>query len=97
MKRAAIVALVCINVALLLGLMWGSAVPWAKAQGRYKTDYLMVTGRHPIGETEALYIVDLGKERLVALRWDIDRRRLVVIGDRGRDLKNDFKSARAEP
>lgn len=97
MKRAAIIALVCLNVVLLLALMWGSAVPRARAQGRFRTDYLMVTARHPLGQAEALYIIDLGKERMAVLHFDLDRRRLVAVGDRGRDLKSDFRSDKERP
>ena len=94
MKRAVIVGLVCVNLALLLALMWGAAVPSAKAQaGFLKTDYMVVSGKHPGRQIEAIYIVDLAKERLASLYYDRANKRVTVLG-RPRDLKVDFRGAK---
>ena len=97
MKRAAIVVLTCINVALLLALMWGSTVPRVNAQqpGVFGKDYIMVTGLHPGTNTEALYILDLAQARLAALRYDPAKERLFAFG--ARDLKDDFRERGARP
>ena len=97
MKRAAIVVLACINVALLLALMWGSAVPRASAQqpGVFGKDYIMVTGLHPGTNTEALYILDVPQARLAALRYDQGKDRLFAFG--ARNLKDDFRERGAQP
>jgi hypothetical protein len=88
MKKAAIMALVCINVALLLGLLLGSGVPEAKAQGLLQWDYLMVSSLQPGRNVEAIYIIDLARSRLAAVRYDRAKKRMVVIG--ARDLRRDF-------
>jgi hypothetical protein len=97
MKRAAIVALACTNVALLLALMWGSAVPRVNAQepGVFGKDYIMVTGLHPGTNTEALYILDVPRARLAALAYDTGKERLFAFG--ARNLKDDFKERGAQP
>ena len=91
MKKAVIVGLVCVNVALLAVLMLGLNAPPAEGQGFLKTDYLIVTSKiNP--NTDGLFILDLAKAKLLGLRPDPNRKGLTVI--RGRDLKADFKLAR---
>ncbi len=87
MKKAIILTLAVVNVALLAALVWGPT-PTAHGQvSRGGTDYLMVTGQ--IGEDwDAVYIVDLSSRRMLAWRYDKGRRNLVPY--RGRELVNDF-------
>jgi hypothetical protein len=88
MKKALIVALVCINAALLLALVLGYGTPPAKAQvAGGATDYLMVTGRL-IGEADAVYIIDLAKRRMAAWRFDKTNNKMVPMS--GHELKRDF-------
>ena len=93
MKRAIIVTLVCVNVALLAALVLGAATPKAEAQAyRGAADYLLMTGH--IGDNwDAVYVLDLAKRRLAAWQFNKTRKRLVAIGTR--DLKDDFR--RKEP
>ena len=94
MKKAAIIALVCVNAALLLALMFGPGSPRANAQVyRGGADYLMITGR--IGQDlEAAYLLDLAQRRLIGLRYDRTEKRMLPI--RGRRLENDFRRSAPE-
>ncbi len=69
MKKILVIALVGINVVLLVALVFVSSASPARAQviGR-GTDYILVTGR-VTQQAEAVYIIDLAKQRMVALRW----------------------------
>jgi hypothetical protein len=92
MRKALIVALVGINVVLLLALVLGYAAPPAKAQViGGGTDYLMVTGKSIGGNVDAVYIIDLGKRRLAAWKFDVTTKRLIEYTKATRDLKRDFK------
>ena len=92
MKKMLIIALVCVNVGLLLALVFGTAnIPQAKAQpGRGGgTDYLMVTGEIS-SDYEAVYIIDLAQRRLRGVKFDRSRKRLVPM--QGRELEGDFSN-----
>lgn len=95
MKKPLIVALVCINAALLLALAIGPGTDKADAQVvRGGSDYMMVTGQ--IGTSwDAIYVVDLGLRRLLGLRYDRTRKQLLLI--RGRRLANDFRRTQPQP
>ncbi|MFP4107282.1 MAG: hypothetical protein ACLFVU_14510 [Phycisphaerae bacterium] len=85
MKKALIVALFAVNVALLGAMVMGNEP--AYAQSGWGPDYLLFTSR--IGSTsEAVVIVDLKQDKMVAMRMDKAKKRLVPI--RGRELKTDF-------
>jgi len=88
MKKALIVALICVNFALLAALILGPAVPKVQAQAvRGAPDYLLVTGK--VGaDWDAVYLIDLAKRRLLGLRWDRTRRQMLPI--RGRAFRTDF-------
>ena len=91
MKRIAIVALIGVNVALLLALVLGAGVPNAHAQEGFfgAASYMMATGKQPGGNTEALYIVDVAQQRMLAFRFNRAKLRLVKVGVR--DFKKDFR------
>ena len=89
MKKTVIVALVCVNVALLLALMFGAGTPKAQAQAfRGATDYLMGTGKARGRPADVGYIIDLGRRRLLA--WEFNKTRKALVPYRGRELTNDF-------
>lgn len=89
MKKTVIIALVCVNVALLASLMLWATTPKANAQVlRGGADYLLMTG-HIGSDWDAVYIIDMGSRRLLAWQFDKTKKRLVPI--RGRQLKNDFR------
>jgi len=94
MKKTVIVALVCVNAALLAALVLGAGAPAAHGQVfRGGADYLMMTGH--IGEDwDAVYIIDLAQRRMAAWEFNKTRKRLVAIGVR--DLRNDFRRKEAE-
>ncbi len=68
MKKAAIVALVCANAALLLALIAGTGVREAYGQV-IGANYLVVTGNITSG-SDGIYIIDLASRRLLACRYD---------------------------
>ena len=70
MKEKAIILLLCVNVALLLALMFGTGVEKANAQvAGGAANYLVVTGT--IGQnTDAIYVLDVARQRLLAWRYD---------------------------
>lgn len=91
MKRAIIVALLCLNVALLAAVAIRST-PKAPAQAyRGGTDYLLITSK--LGENwDGVFIIDMGKRRMQAWKFDQTSKKLVAL--RGsRDLKSDFRRA----
>lgn len=92
MKKLLIVALMCINVALLLALVLGSGIREVKAQGFRKTDYIMLTGKVGSGQ-DAIFVVDLARDRLAAWRYEERRKRLVPY--RGREFERDFRVDKA--
>jgi len=87
MKRAIILALVCINLGLLAALIAGT-VQEAQAQTmRGASDYLMVTGKIE-ANFDAIYILDLKTRRLAA--WQFDRTAKRLRPFKGRVLTTDF-------
>ena len=93
MKRALVVTLVCINAALLLGLVIGVNASDAKAQGiGARTDYLIMTG-HIGRDNDAVYVVDVRRQGMVAFRFDRTKKKLIPL--RGvRKLKTDYRRAK---
>ena len=88
MKNALIAVLVCVNVALLVGLVFGSgAVEDAKAQVVVGQDYLLMTAQ--VGKDEdALFITDLKKKQMLAFTFD--SRRKAMVPYRGIRLLREF-------
>ena len=94
MKRALVVTLVCINAALLLGLVIGVNASDAKAQGMVgaSTDYLVMTG-HVGRDNDAVYVIDVQRQGMVAFRFDRTKKKLIPF--RGvRKLKTDYRKAK---
>jgi len=91
-KRWLIVALVCLNVALIGGVVLVASAPEAEAQiiGA-GTDYMVVTAA--IGsDYDAVYVLDLSKMALGAWKLDKTSKKLVPLGVRG--LAEDFPKRR---
>ena len=88
MKKALIVALVCINVALLAALV-GVNLNRAEAQvSRGGNDYIMVTGKIE-SSFDAVYVVDLQTRRLAAWRYYRTNKRIIPY--KARTNQTDFK------
>ena len=95
MKRALIVTLVCLNLALIAALVLGASTPPARAQAfRGGADYLMVTAAFS-SSNDAVYVLDMAQRRLVALAYDKTAKRLLPM--RGRQLERDFRQQRETP
>ncbi len=86
MKKLLIVALACVNIALLSVLLLGTSVPKAKGQV-LGADYMMITGQIS-SDYDAIYILDMASRRLVAMKMDRTRKEMVPY--RGVNLLRDF-------
>jgi hypothetical protein len=91
MKRVLLAALIALNVALLASLLHVNS-PTAHAQvARGATDYLAVTARNSDHGSDALYLLNLGKRKIVC--WvpdDVTGKLIPQNGGRWADLKRDF-------
>ncbi len=87
MKRALIVALLCLNVGLLLALVFGTAIQPDYGQS-LGTIYVVVSGKMA-ANWDALFVIDQAKRRLRAIGYNKTSRRIAPIGD-ARDLNRDF-------
>lgn len=87
MKKAAIIALVCLNVGLLTWVLQTSLTPAHGQTLRGASGYLLLTGH--VRNGDAVYVVDLRTRRLSA--WMYDQRAKNLVQFRGRDLVTDFK------
>ena len=86
MKRIVIILLVCLNIGLIGVLLYVSKAEAQVFGG--SQNYIVVTGN--VGRTDqALYIIDVQREQMLAWRFDEGRRKFVIY--RGRQLKDDFK------
>ena len=91
MKHAVIVALICLNAALVAALVFGAGTQ--KAYGQViGANYLVITGQVN-RDNDAVYVLDLATRRLAAWRWD-GRRLASVGGGGGRELLRDFNRTR---
>ena len=92
MKKIIIVALVCINVALVAVLAFGVGEPKATAQVRGGgSDYMAITARWGTND-DVVYVVDLGSRRMAA--WSFNQTNKRLDGFFGRDLQRDFRPTR---
>ena len=90
MKQTVIIALVCLNLALVAALAWGPARS-SKAQTFRSTDYLMYTVKSGL-TTETVCVVDLASRKMVGWKLTNKGGRWQWIKLRGsRDLKRDFR------
>jgi len=87
MKRGIILALVCLNAALIVALVFGTTSRPAYGQVT-GADYILMTGNIS-GDYDAVYVLDLATRRLGAWRFDRTRKRLIQ--GRGRELARDFR------
>ncbi|HET6430246.1 MAG TPA: hypothetical protein VFJ30_17650 [Phycisphaerae bacterium] len=87
MKQFILVALICLNAALIVALVAGPPTP--KAYGQVMgSNYLVVSGRVD-GDTEAVYMIDLSNRRLAGLIMTREGPKAIgPVG--GRDLMRDF-------
>jgi len=92
MKKTLIVALMCLNAALVVGLIAGTGAE--KAYGQVVgANYLVVTG-NIYGDYDAIYVLDLATRRLAAWRYDKTRKPFGLKPvTQGRSLMADFGRA----
>lgn len=89
MKKALIVALVCINILLVAMLVNFNATKAQAQTERGANNFIMVTGRVESG-LDAVYVLDLKTRKLGAWRFDRTSKKLVAYRGRG-DLVKEFK------
>ena len=89
MKKKLIVLLVCLNAALLVALMVGSAVPTQGQVVGGGADYILLTA-HIGSDWDGVYVIDLAKRRMLMLYFDKTKKRLLPY--RGVDLTTDFRA-----
>ncbi len=90
MKKAAIVALVCINAVLFVATVFGTGAEKANAQSvRGGTDYLVVTGKIQTSQ-DAIYVIDTASRSMLAWRFEQRGTSGKLRPFRLQDLKNDF-------
>ncbi len=90
-KRRCIALLVCLNVALLCGIVLSTTSPTAAfAQGTgLAGNYMTVTGEVR-DQYDALYLIDMRPRVLHAFYFDIGTKRLRYADSR--DLERDFRN-----
>jgi hypothetical protein len=89
MKKALIVALVCINILLVAVLVNFNATKAQAQTERGANNFIMVTGRVESG-FDAVWVLDLKSRRLGA--WRFDRTKRILVPYVGRILTTDFGS-----
>ena len=88
MRKILIVMLLCLNTGLFIALAAVTGVEKAYAQ-HAGSDYVAVTGR--AGSKDAIYVIDLGSERLTSWRVTrVNNRIRITKADNRRELKRDF-------
>jgi len=94
MKQGIVIGLICLNAALVVMLVFGSAAQPAYGQAM-GASYLVISGH--IGDYyDAVYIVDLANRRLSGVRYDKQSKRIAGLEPRGgRELGVDFNRAKA--
>ena len=95
MKQLILVALACLNAALLVALVFVSSAPPAEAQiVGGGVDYLVMTGA-VAQNYDALYVLDLASRQIAAWRYDKKDNLLKLVGRRR--LPADFGRKPAAP
>ena len=93
MKKVLITALVALNVCLLAWVL-SKNLPQANAQAyRGAADYVVVTANFA-SNSGAVYVLDMGKRKMLAWKFDITKKRMVPF--KGRDLARDFRRDKNE-
>ncbi len=88
MKKALIIALLCVNAGLLTALVVAGTSP-AKAQViPGQTDYLMITSTFD-SNYDAAFVIDMAKQQMAAIKVDKTSKKLVAYPIV--DLRNDLK------
>ena len=92
MKRKLIVALVCLNVALLLAVAVGTGTQYARAQTFRSTDYLLFSVNTGGLTSDGICVVDLATRKMVAWQLSREGSRYRLRTFRSvRDLSRDFR------
>ena len=87
MRKLIVAVLLCLNAGLFVALIAG--VGTDKAYAQYAgADYLAVTGRSRAND--AVYVIDLGTQRLVAWRLARINNKFIVTKTNRRELTRDF-------
>lgn len=89
MKRFIIGALVCLNLALVAGVVFNARAGKAYAQRRGSADYVMITARRSTRE-EVLFVIDTSRRLMLGFWADTTKKdmRLVTLGPR--NIERDF-------
>ena len=90
MKRAVVIVLVALNLALLGAMLIRSSAAPAQAQAYFGTDYMMINAAFD-NLRNGVYVVDLNTNRMVAVRMDPRTNRLIAF-QTVRDLVSDFQA-----
>ncbi len=94
MKKAIVVALMCLNAVLVVALIAGARTE--KAYGQVLgANYLVVTGNIQ-ANYDAVYVIDLASRKLAAWRYEKDKKPAGVVSitpGGGRELRRDFGRA----
>lgn len=89
MKKALILLLAGINVALLLVLVLGLGAPEASAQARGRSDGLVAATARVSTDEEALFVIDTSRGLMLA--WQLEPRRNRFVRYQGRLLTADLR------
>ena len=87
MKKTIVAMLLGLNI-VLGGVLMTLPTPKANAQAFRQTDYLTATAVIE-RDYDSLWVIDLASKRMIALRLDRGRRKMVP--SQGRRLANDFQ------
>lgn len=88
MKKAALVALIAINAALVLALVFHASSQPAYGQVMQQS-YVVITGRIN-NDLDAVYIIDLASRQLVATAYDNRNKQMINVTRQPIDLKRHF-------
>ncbi len=92
MKKKVIIALVCLNVALVVTLLVSGLRPDSAKAARFpSTDYVMLTGASD-GDSDAVIIIDMKTQKMLGFApRESTGNRVNLIPFKGRRLTNDFQ------
>lgn len=87
MKQALIVALVCLNLALLVATISATTAPAQAQTVGGRGDFLLLNGMIARGE-DVVYVIDTGSRRLAVIRYSVQNGRIMPVAMS--DLSRDF-------